>query len=64
MDRTVLQKVSDRWNEYGFPGTSPVAGMINRLTRPEVKKAKPEAQKAKPEVKKAKPPVKKAKSGK
>src|SRR5450759_5097034 len=40
MDRAVLQKVSDRWNEYGFGGTSPVAGMINRLTRPEVKKAK------------------------
>ena len=40
MDRTVLQKVSDRWNEYGFAGTSPVAGMINRLTRPEVKKPK------------------------
>ena len=38
MDRGVLQKVSDRWNEYGFAGTSPVAGMINRLTRPEVKK--------------------------
>jgi len=29
--------VSDRWNEYGFAGSSPVAGMINRLTRPEVK---------------------------
>lgn len=41
MDRQVLQKVSDRWNQYGFAGTSPVAGMINRLTRPEVvKKAK------------------------
>ena len=40
MDRQVLQKVSDRWSEYGFGGTSPVAGMINRLTRPEVKKAK------------------------
>ncbi len=40
MDRTVLQKVSDRWNQYGFGGASPVAGMINRLTRPEVKKAK------------------------
>jgi len=37
MDRAVLQKVSDRWNEYGFAGSSPVAGMINRLTRPEVK---------------------------
>ena len=40
MDRSVLQKVSDRWNEYGFSGLSPVAGMIDRLTRPEVKKAK------------------------
>ena len=40
MDRGVLQKVSDRWNEYGFAGTSPVAGMINRLTRPEAKKPK------------------------
>jgi hypothetical protein len=41
MDRTVLQKVSDRWNEYGFIGGSPVAEMIPRLTRPEVaKKAK------------------------
>jgi 3-polyprenyl-4-hydroxybenzoate decarboxylase len=40
MDRAVLQKVSDRWNQYGFSGTSPVAGMINRLTRPELKKAK------------------------
>jgi hypothetical protein len=36
----VLQQVSDRWSEYGFAGSSPVAGMINRLTRPEVKKAK------------------------
>ena len=34
MDRTVLQKVSDRWNEYGFAGGSPVAEMINRLTKP------------------------------
>jgi 4-hydroxy-3-polyprenylbenzoate decarboxylase len=34
MDREVLQKVSKRWNEYGFAGTSPVAGMIDRLTRP------------------------------
>jgi 4-hydroxy-3-polyprenylbenzoate decarboxylase len=41
MDRTVLQKVSDRWNEYGFTGGSPVAEMITRLTKPEpVKKAK------------------------
>jgi len=41
MDRGVLQKVSDRWNEYGFKGSSPVADMINRLTRPEApKKAK------------------------
>jgi 4-hydroxy-3-polyprenylbenzoate decarboxylase len=32
--------VSDRWNQYGFTGPSPVAGMINRLTRPEAKKAK------------------------
>jgi len=34
MDRDVLQKVSDRWNQYGFTGSSPVATMINRLTRP------------------------------
>ncbi|MCL5044441.1 MAG: phenylphosphate carboxylase subunit beta [Deltaproteobacteria bacterium] len=34
MDRTVLQKVSERWNEYGFAGSSPVAQMIDRLTRP------------------------------
>jgi phenylphosphate carboxylase beta subunit len=40
MDRAVLQKVSNRWNEYGFTGPSPVAGMITRLTRPEVKKSK------------------------
>ncbi len=39
MDRAVLQKVSNRWNEYGFKGASPVAGMIHRLTRPEVRKA-------------------------
>jgi 4-hydroxy-3-polyprenylbenzoate decarboxylase len=39
MDRAMLQKVSDRWNEYGFEGSSPVAGMIHRLTRPEAKKA-------------------------
>ncbi len=35
MDREVLQRVSDRWNEYGFEGTSPVSNMIDRLTRPE-----------------------------
>ncbi len=35
MDRGVLQQVSDRWNDYGFGGTSPVADMIDRLTRPE-----------------------------
>lgn len=35
MDRTVLKKVSARWNEYGFGGASPVANMIDRLTRPE-----------------------------
>lgn len=35
MDRAVLQKVSDRWNEYGFAGASPVADMIPRLTRPQ-----------------------------
>lgn len=35
MDRQVLQKVSDRWNEYGFEGTSPVEGLIDSLTRPE-----------------------------
>lgn len=40
MDRDVLTKVSDRWNEYGFKGTSPVADMIDRLTKPSaVKKA-------------------------
>jgi len=39
MDRAVLEKVSARWNEYGFTGASPVADMINRLTRPEVKKS-------------------------
>ena len=40
MDRTVLQKVSDRWNEYGFEGSSPVADMIDRLVKPEpIKKA-------------------------
>ena len=40
MDRAVLQKVSDRWSDYGFKGASPVADMIGRLTRPEVKKPK------------------------
>jgi 4-hydroxy-3-polyprenylbenzoate decarboxylase len=40
MDRTILQKVSDRWNEYGFAGASPVADMITRLTKPEVIKKK------------------------
>jgi hypothetical protein len=40
MDREVLTKVSNRWNEYGFKGTSPVADMIDRLTKPSaVKKA-------------------------
>jgi len=34
MDRGVLQKVSDRWSEYGFETASPVADMIDRLTRP------------------------------
>jgi 4-hydroxy-3-polyprenylbenzoate decarboxylase len=38
MDREVLQKVSDRWNDYGFDGGSPVAEMIPRLTRPETAK--------------------------
>ena len=38
MDREVLQKVSDRWNEYGFSGASPVADMITRLTKPVVGK--------------------------
>ena len=38
MDRDMLQQVSDRWNEYGFTGASPVAEMIGRLTRPQVKK--------------------------
>jgi UbiD family decarboxylase len=40
MDREVLQKVSNRWNDYGFPGASPVADMVDRLTRPVQKKAK------------------------
>jgi phenylphosphate carboxylase beta subunit len=40
MDRAVLQRVSDRWNEYGFSGSSPVADMIGRLTRPPDKKGK------------------------
>ena len=39
MDRGVLQKVSDRWNDYGFKGASPVAGMVDRLTRPPTVKA-------------------------
>ncbi len=39
MDREVLTKVSSRWNEYGFASASPVADMIDRLTRP-VSKAK------------------------
>jgi len=34
----MLQRVSDRWNEYGFTGPSPVAEMIGRLTRPQAKK--------------------------
>ncbi len=34
MDREVLTKVSKRWNEYGFASASPVAGMIDRLTKP------------------------------
>ena len=34
MDRATLQKVSSRWNDYGFDGTSPVSAMIDRLTRP------------------------------
>ena len=38
-DRAVLEKVSQRWSEYGFKGASPVADMIPRLTRPEIKKA-------------------------
>jgi len=38
MDRDMLQRVSDRWNEYGFTGPSPVSEMIGRLTRPQVKK--------------------------
>ena len=37
MDREVLTKVSQRWNEYGFAGASPVADMIDRLTKPVVK---------------------------
>lgn len=37
MDREVLTKVSGRWNEYGFAGASPVADMIDRLTKPVVK---------------------------
>jgi 4-hydroxy-3-polyprenylbenzoate decarboxylase len=40
MDREVLTTVSNRWNEYGFKGISPVADMIDRLTKPTpVKKA-------------------------
>ncbi len=34
MDREVLTRVSNRWNEYGFEGPSPVADMIDRLTKP------------------------------
>jgi len=51
MSRPVLQRVSERWNEYGFSGASPVADMIDRLTRPEseetpaVAAAKPAAEK-------------------
>jgi len=40
MDRAVLQKVTDRWNEYGFEGKSPVADMIDRLVKPEPVKTK------------------------
>lgn len=40
MDRAVLQKVSARWNEYGFEGGSPIDNMIDRLVKPEpLKKA-------------------------
>ena len=46
MDRAVLQKVSERWNEYGFKGASPVADMIPRLTRPEVKKGRRQVRRA------------------
>ncbi len=35
MDRAILQKVSDRWNEYGFEGGSPIDNMIDRLVKPE-----------------------------
>jgi 4-hydroxy-3-polyprenylbenzoate decarboxylase len=42
MDRAMLQKVSTRWNDYGFSGASPVAGMIDRLSKPEVRKTKKE----------------------
>lgn len=35
MDRKVLQTVSDRWADYGLGKTSPVADMIDRLTKPE-----------------------------
>jgi phenylphosphate carboxylase beta subunit len=38
MDRSMLQKVSSRWNDYGFAGASPVASMIDRLSKPEGKK--------------------------
>jgi 4-hydroxy-3-polyprenylbenzoate decarboxylase len=37
MDRGVLTKVSERWADYGLGETSPVADMIDRLTRPESK---------------------------
>ncbi|MCC7411766.1 MAG: phenylphosphate carboxylase subunit beta [Gammaproteobacteria bacterium] len=41
MDRDVLTRVSNRWNEYGFEGRSPVGDMIDRLARPvEAKKTK------------------------
>ena len=33
MDEDMLTKVSARWNEYGFEGTSPIEGMMERLRR-------------------------------
>lgn len=33
MDRDTLRQVSARWTEYGFPGASPVAALIDRLSK-------------------------------
>jgi len=32
MDRATLSLVSSRWKEYGFPGTSPVSAIVDRLS--------------------------------